>query len=196
MGDAGDGPAKDKRFSTARRGSVIGALSQIPGPDGASGEKLVSEVSLEEANSMLTYVQAISTSFRGFEDEEISQLTEHLSIMRFDTGETLVERGEDGTWFGILLSGSVSIVLPDGGNIELPAGNIIGEMVIWVDGTKRSASMKGGEPGMVATMLTTDLPKFVSAHPAAGLKLMKLMGKSALSKNLERSSGEPRMFEY
>lgn len=159
--------------------------SGLAGADSGAGEKLVSDVSLEEANSMLTYVQAISTSFRGFDDDEIGILSENLSIMKFDTDEALVERGEEGTWFGVLLSGSLMIVLPDGGKIELPAGNIIGEMVIWTQGSKRSASMKGGEPGMVATMLTTDLARFASDHPACGMKLMKLMGKSALSKNMD-----------
>ena len=57
----------------------------------------------------------------------------------------------------------------------LTLGSIIGEMVIWVEGAKRGASMKGGTSGMIAIMLRSDLPLFLSREPAVGLKLLKLM---------------------
>jgi hypothetical protein len=98
---------------------------------GVHNDRLKSEISQEEAEGMFTFVQTKSTALQTFTEEEMPQLVRLFSVLRFDEGQELVKRGEPGTWFGIILSGSVAVHLPTGGVIELPAGNIIGEMVIW-----------------------------------------------------------------
>jgi hypothetical protein len=45
--------------------------------------------------------------------------------------------------------------------------------------------MKGSMPGMVAIMLRENLPYLFQHEPQLGLKLLRLMGKSAMSKQLD-----------
>ena len=86
--------------------------------------RLESEVSQVEAESMFTYVQSISSSFRGFTDAEVPALVELFSVMRVESGQTLVQRGEPGTWFGVVLSGTIIVELPTF-QVTLPIGSII-----------------------------------------------------------------------
>jgi len=177
--------------SAAKTGEAAAAptMQQDDAGDDEDAPMLESEVSQVEAESMFTYVQSISTSFRGFTEEEVPSLVELFSVMRVEAGQTLVQRGEPGTWFGIILSGTIIVELPSF-QVTLPIGSIIGEMVIWVDGAKRGATMKGGQPGMVAIMLRSHLPKLLSREPVVGLKLLKMMGKSAMSKQLDNMRRE------
>ena len=63
-----------------------------------SSDHLSSDVSASDAESALAFVQTFSTSFNGYTDEEISTLSSHLSVMTFDEGQTVVEKGEPGTY--------------------------------------------------------------------------------------------------
>ena len=129
-----------------------------------SSDHLQSEVSHEEAEGLLSNAQSVSTSFRGFSDDDLAVLAEHLSVMRFDAGQTVVQKGEVGSWFGLLLSGTLEITLP-GGSISVNAGEVIGEMAIWQPGAVRSATLTGGTAGLIATMLVSELEQFVNDCP-------------------------------
>jgi hypothetical protein len=65
-----------------------------------------------------------------------------------------------------VLSGAVDVLLPGGGTVSLPAGSIIGEMTIFNEGSKRSATMKGGSPGMLAMMLTSAVYTLAEPSPS------------------------------
>ena len=146
--------------------------------------KLESDVTREEAEGLLTFVQTVSTSFRGYSEEDIALLSEHLSVMRFDVGQVVMQEGEQGTWFGVLLEGSLAVEIP-GVTIVVPAGAIVGEMAMWQRGATRSATLKGHEKGLIATMLVDDLPQLYAASPGTCAKLMRQMGQTALSKQVE-----------
>lgn len=134
---------------------------------------LQSEVTKDDAVGLLTFVQSISTSFRGFSEDETVALAEYFSVMRFEAGQTIVEQGETGTWFGILLAGTLQCEI---GSLTFTtqAGAIVGEMAMWQSDSVRSATLKGGEPGLIATMLVAELPGFVATCPDAGAKLMQV----------------------
>jgi CRP-like cAMP-binding protein len=154
---------------------------------------LKSDVDEQDAEGLLALVQSTSTSFRGFKEDELPVLAENMSIMQFDEGETVLEQGEPGSWFGVLLSGTLRIDLPPqkpGGEplvIRRVAGDIIGEMAMWQPGEGRTATMKGEEEGLIATMLVSELATFVREFKAVGLKLMRLMGTSAIGKSMEHA---------
>ena len=147
-------------------------------------EKLESDVTREEAEGLITFVQTVSTSFRGYSEEDISLLAGHFSVMRFEPGQVVMQKGEQGTWFGVLLEGSLAVEIP-GVTIVVPAGAIVGEMAMWQRGATRSATLKGHEKGLIATMLVDDLPQLYAASPATCAKLMRQMGQTALSKQVE-----------
>ena len=138
----------------------------------------------EEAEGLITFVQTVSTSFRGYSEEDISLLAGHFSVMRFEPGQVVMQKGEQGTWFGVLLEGSLAVEIP-GVTIVVPAGAIVGEMAMWQRGATRSATLKGHEKGLIATMLVDDLPQLYAASPATCAKLMRQMGQTALSKQVE-----------
>ena len=72
-------------------------------------EKLESDVTREEAEGLITFVQTVSTSFRGYSEEDVSLLAGHFSVMRFEPGQVVMQKGEQGTWFGVLLSGTIEV---------------------------------------------------------------------------------------
>ena len=168
---------KASQESRRRRG-------QLTELEAANGH-LQSEVTVEEAEEMLTLVQNVSEKFRGFSEEEVSVLAEHLSVMKYDEAQTIVEKGEHGTWFGILLSGILGVELPGGVVIPLHAGAIIGEMVVYNRASVRAATLRGQHPGLIATLLVSELPGLLGSHPAVGAKLMRILGGSALHKQLD-----------
>ena len=152
---------------------------------------LDSEVSQEEAEGMFTYVQTKSASLQIFTEEELPVLVQMFSVLHFEEGQDLVTRGEPGTWFGVVLTGCVDVILPTGAVVPVPPGTIIGEMVVWNQGSRRQATMKGGtEGGMLAIMLRSDLPDLMARNPQICQKLLRVMGKSAFLKQLDNERRE------
>ncbi len=164
--------------------------SPTPGSPTKQKKTLDSEVSTEEAEALLTFVQTISSSFRGFLADEVTVLSENLSVMRFDEEQVVMQKGESGSWFGVLLSGTLTVKITDTILIPIPAGAIIGEMAMWHRGAERSATIVGGQPGLIATMLVDEIGSLMVAHPAVGAKLMRMLGRTAISKTLENKQRE------
>eukprot|EP00966_Prymnesium_polylepis_P305964 7070608-Prymnesium_polylepis.1 len=68
----------------------------------------------DEFEGLLSSVQGVSKHFRGFSDAEIAVLARRMSIRHFRPGEVLMEQGEFGDWCCIVLSGTLSVMLPNG----------------------------------------------------------------------------------
>ena len=51
--------------------------------------------------------------------------------MRFEPDQVLVQKGEYGSWFGVLLSGTMKVVITPTFSITMQAGAIVGEMCIF-----------------------------------------------------------------
>ena len=109
----------------------------------------------------------MSPSFRGYDEDETCSIADYFSVMSYDKDQTVLEQGEPGTWFGILLSGTLSCEIGSHTFTTNP-GAIIGEMAMWQADSVRSATLKGGEAGLIATMLVDELPNFVHMCPGAG----------------------------
>ena len=72
-----------------------------------------SEISVEEAAEAVMHCQTHSSAFNGFDAMEVQILAQKLSFLRFTEADTILLKGEGATWFGILLSGHLSIELPN-----------------------------------------------------------------------------------
>lgn len=154
---------------------------------GSSGG-VKSDVGVLEAIEYFEVLQVASPFFGNvFTDaESVKALAMSMLIARFDGEQTVVENGEPGSWFGIILTGDVVVDLPTGGEVILSPGTLIGEMTLWTVGSVRSATIRGKAPGgLIATMLVDELPSFCEKHPDVGAKLMKLMGRSAIQKQVD-----------
>ena len=86
--------ANQRLADTAQLGSA--SCSGIHGSLVDQAEHMESDVSDQEAEELLTYIQSTSEGFRGFSPEEISVLASGLSVMSFDKGQTIIEKGEPG----------------------------------------------------------------------------------------------------
>ena len=116
---------------------------------GSSGG-VKSEVGVLEAIEYFEVLQVASPFFGNvFADaESVKALAMNMLIARFGAGQTIVEKGERGSWFGILLTGDVGAELPGGVEVVLSPGTLIGEMTLWTAGSVRSATIKGKAPGL------------------------------------------------
>ena len=103
---------------------------------------LKSEVSSDEVEEHINFLQNVYGAFKDFDDQDVQVIAQALSTMRFASGQTIVEKGETGTWFGILIKGSMRIPLP-GFKIMLGPGSILGEMAIYEANSVRSATVEG-----------------------------------------------------
>lgn len=164
------------QFRRHRRPSVAALVMQ-------NDQHLQSDVSVDEVVERITFLQSCGVGFKEFDSDEVRSLAEALSVMRFEELEKVVEKGETGTWFGVLVSGSLKVLLPNI-TITVQPGALVGEMACWSDSAIRMASLVGGEPGLIATMLKEELPRFVIECPEAGAKLMRMMAEGSLSKHM------------
>ena len=74
---------------------------------------LQSDVSVDEVIEHIAFLQSCGVGFKDFDSDEVQSLSEALSVMKFDEDEKVVEKGETGTWFGVLVSGTLKVLLPN-----------------------------------------------------------------------------------
>lgn len=88
-----------------------------------------------------------------------------------------MKAGEDATWAGVLLSGEISAILPNGTVVGcVVAGSVVGEMALFRGG-KRGCDMRANNSGEIALLRfgTVQLMESVTLMQ----KLMLAFGKEA-----------------
>ena len=132
--------------------------------------------------ALLTAIQAVSEDFRGFSERHLDDLMSVLSFVEYDQGEELVTMGEEASWFGLLLGGTLEVVVGDGRVVaELEAGRIIGEMAFFRGG-KRNASIRGQDGGTLAVMLFSDMLKLYEQSSECATALVLSLGRASVRK--------------
>ena len=127
----------------------------------------------------LSAVQARSTSFRGFSEEELDNLLPFLSLIEFDDGDPIMRCGENATWAGVLLGGELEAVLPDGKVIgTVVPGTVVGEMALFRGG-KRGCDMRATIAGSIAVLKFSDVEKISAESPVLAHKLLLAFGREA-----------------
>ena len=94
--------AQEETMQAARRQSFKQRRSLLIQRPNASAE-------YQETQRMLMEAQATSTYFRGF-TEHMGVLCDSLSISPFESGDTILQEGEEGTWLGVLLVGALGVL--------------------------------------------------------------------------------------
>lgn len=110
-----------------------------------------------------------------------------MTILRFNADQAIIEKGEVGTWLGILLSGALLV-----GDKEEEAngvkptvarrGAVLGEFAFWCQGHKRMESVRGHEAGLIATILVEEMHALQETNPIVANKLMRMIVGTALQK--------------
>lgn len=140
---------------------------------------LASDESSEETEQLLVEVQAKSRYFRGFLDD-VPKLAETLSVVDFEQGETILQRGEEGTWVGLVLSGELEVVIEGKAVATVGAGDFLGEMIIWYGGVRQSTVM-ASESGVIATILVSELKEMCLENPELCTRLFHAIGQQSVT---------------
>ena len=88
---------------------------------------------------------------------------------------SVLQEGEEGTWLGILLRGSMEVQVNGVVVHQLKPGDVLGEMILWFGG-KRQATVVSSTPGVIATILVDELEELALVEPAMCLQLMRVFG--------------------
>ena len=145
-------------------------------------ELLPSDVQdLDEAETLLLKARAGSRFLLTLTEDEITSLTQHLSIVKFDTDEMVLKQGQVATWVGLVLKGSLIANMDAEEPRIMSLGSIVGEMPFFTGG-QRTADVQGKEPGYIAIVLMKNLLKLFSEFPCVGCKFVRALGSSTIYK--------------
>ena len=149
---------------------------------------LTSTVDTGEAERLLTTAMATSETLSGYTKEEVGLIADNMSIVNFESAQDVMREGEPGSWVGVILSGTMVVVIKETDVGTFSTGDIVGEVALWSRDSRRTATMRGKDAGVVAMLLVSELADFVTAHGRVGLKLMRQFGTAALQKIARHNS--------
>lgn len=130
--------------------------------------------------------------FNGFPAEELTILTENLTLQRLAMGEFVFREGEQGAFMGFVIQGELEVMKENSkGQLKrlavIKKGFPFGEMAL-ADSFARSATIMAKD-ACVLLLLSRDAVEEISKeHPELGVKLWKGICR-LLSLNLRRTSG-------
>ena len=160
----------------------------MPGKRASITKTLASTVDTGEAERLLTTAMATSEILSGYTKDEVALIADNMSIVNFESAQDVMLEGEPGSWVGVILSGTMVVVIKNTEIMSLSTGAIVGEVALWSPDSKRTATMRGKDAGVVAMLLVSELAAFVTAHGRVGLKLMRQFGTAALHKMTSHNS--------
>lgn len=117
--------------------------------------------------------------FEGFDLNQIEQITAESELRTFEGSEAIVECGEEGSFFGILVSGHAQVSVADstGGRVEfckLEAGDVFGEMSL-LTGDRTVADVIAGNRCFVLMIPQDVFNTRILVNPRAVTFLSKLL---------------------
>ena len=137
----------------------------------------------EDRRAQLSAMQTKSNDFRGFSEDQLDELFPFLTFVDFEEGEEVVAAGEEASWFGLLLGGSLDVMTKSSPApiATLHPGRIVGEMAFFRGG-RRGASMIGGNPGTIAVMLFSEVSNLYKMAPSAATLMVLGLGRASVRK--------------
>ncbi len=100
--------------------------------------------------------------FSGLGAKHIAEISQLVEPLRFSAGELLVQEGEPADRMYFLVSGSVVVELEP--QVRLGAGDFFGEIAL-VEGMRRTATVRGGEPGVLLVLTAHVLHRLMEEFP-------------------------------
>jgi uncharacterized membrane protein len=127
--------------------------------------------------------------FELFDSEEIASLAQHLDEVRYLAGQQVLTDGDAGGTMFIVTAGRVELYLKNvaGERVQLGVvepGELFGELSL-LDNQPRSANARAIDNTELIVIDRDDLQKLITAHPAAALDMMAILGKRMREANLQ-----------
>lgn len=93
---------------------------------------LSSDVTQEEAISLLQKMDEKTSLFREFTFHDMVYLAQVLTILKFQPGDVIIEAGEESSFVGIILSGELQVKF---GDVQkaIPEGSLLGSVIFQGD---------------------------------------------------------------
>ncbi len=145
------------------------------------GKILANEVASDaDAESLLLNARSHSVYLAGMDQRDLTRLAAHLSILSFSVGQRVLQKGQDASWVGIVLSGTLSALVEQQVVGTMAAGAFVGEIAFFTGGV-RLADVDGASEGYIATMAHDNLTSLFASSTHTACKLVRALGRSALS---------------
>ena len=123
-------------------------------------------------------------------DDDISVLANEVSILEFEEGEQIMTEGDEASWFGIVLSGSLEALIGSDVINVMGAGAVVGEMAFFTAG-RRLATVRGVMSGYIAFIALQDVCAVLEERPETGASLMRIVGYSSIAQVARAPSEHP-----
>jgi CRP-like cAMP-binding protein len=108
----------------------------------------------------------------GLNKKELKSMVRVSRERRFESGHTIVKKGEGGVGFYLILDGTVEI-RSDGNTLsKLGPGQFFGEMSV-LDNQPRSADVVTVQPSRVLILTAWEFKGLISAKPRIALKMLQ-----------------------
>ena len=124
-----------------------------------------------EGNTVVDMLEK-SSLWSGLDKQDFKAIVKVSKEQSFESGETIVKKGEEGAGFYLILNGLVEI--RSNGNIlsKLGPGQFFGEMSV-VDTQPRSADVVTIEPSRVLFLSAWAFKSLVSERPRIAVKMLQ-----------------------
>jgi len=122
----------------------------------------------------------------GLSKKELKSLVSVSRERRFESGDTIVKKGEGGVGFYLILDGTVEI-RSDGNTLsKLGPGQFFGEMCV-LDNQPRSADVVTVQPSRVLILTAWNIKGLISLNPRIALKMLQELVRRLRNTNLSLS---------
>jgi len=127
---------------------------------------------LRSENDAVVEMLAKSPLWTGLGNQDFKAIVKMAKQHKFESGDTIVRKGEEGAGFYLVLDGAVEI--RSDGNVlsKLGPGQFFGEMSV-VDAQPRSADVVAVEPSRVLFLSAWSFKSLVSERPRIAVKMLQ-----------------------
>ncbi|KJR96413.1 MAG: Crp/Fnr family transcriptional regulator [Desulfobulbaceae bacterium BRH_c16a] len=130
----------------------------------------------DELGSMMHLLSSFSF-FKNIEEKHLNTVISYFKLIKFDTGNIVIRKGDPGGRFYIIVTGSVN-VLNDAGIIisTLDKGEVFGEMSL-ICNDNVNATIQVKEPSSILYIDQPNFQKILDIYPAIQLYFSRLMAE-------------------
>jgi CRP-like cAMP-binding protein len=115
---------------------------------------------------------AKASLWSGLDKKDLKLIAKLSKERKYDTGSVIVQKGEGGVGFYLILEGSVEIKSNGTTLAKLGPGQFFGEMSV-IDNQPRSANVVAIEPSRCLILTAWSFNALVTEHPKIALKILQ-----------------------
>jgi CRP-like cAMP-binding protein len=98
-------------------------------------------------------------------DDDLRTLEAAGTVLSFDSGQMLIERGTPGTGLYVVIEGQIAVETPDEGLVELGPGSVVGERALFSDDGLRQARVRALTNVVVVAVERAEVDRLCAEDP-------------------------------